>query len=339
MSGALRTAVAVLSDGRNLSSEHMANAMEEIASGTAHDTHIAAFLIALRVKGETSQEIAAAARVVRHHCVEVDAKQLAVVDTCGTGGDDSQTFNISTTAAIVAAAAGAVVAKHGNRSVSSRCGSADLLEALGVTLTNNVEQTSRCLQRVHLAFLFAPVHHPAFAVAAPVRRDLGVRTIFNLIGPLANPAGARCQLLGVSSSRLVPIVANALASLGTEHALVVHGDGSDEIAITGVTRVCEVRGADVRELLLTPESLNLPRRQRDELLGGDAATNARICRAVINGEKSAPRDAVLANAGATLYVAGVAPSIVEGIAAATAAIDNGSAQQTLASFIEESQKP
>jgi anthranilate phosphoribosyltransferase len=325
---ALRAATA----RRDLTGEEMTAAMEQIADGDSDPIQVGALLTALRTKGESAEEIGAAALVVRRHARLVDVGRTDVVDTCGTGGDAAGTFNISTAAAIVAAAAGAPVAKHGNRSASSRCGSADVLEELGVVL-GNAEVFLRCLRKAGLGFLFAPNHHAAFKAVGATRAALGVPTIFNLIGPLANPASARRQVVGVPTEGHVPLIAEALSSLGTEHALVVHGDGTDEIAVSGTTLVNEVRRSTVSAFTLTPEQLGVASWRRDDLRGGNVTRNAAILTGVLAGETGGPRDAVLANAGAALYVAGKASSIREGVELAARAIDDGRARRKLEAVI------
>ncbi|MBX7096990.1 MAG: anthranilate phosphoribosyltransferase [Myxococcaceae bacterium] len=318
----------------DLSRDTMAQAMAVIAQGQVPPAQLAAFLTALRAKGETAEELVGAAEVVRRHAVAVKASTEALVDTCGTGGDAQGTFNISTAAAIVAAAAGARVAKHGNRSVSSKCGSADVLQALGLPVQLTAEQVGTCVREVGIGFLFAPGHHPAFGAVAAVRRELGFRTVFNLLGPMANPAGALRQVMGVFDVRWVSVVGEALAQLGTVHALVVHGDGLDEISLSGVTHVCEVRRGTTRRLSLTPEELGLSRSPVSALRGGDAGVNAGIISQVLAGERGAPRDAVVANAGAALYVGGVAESVGDGVQRAQAALDSGAARKKLAAWVE-----
>ena len=281
---------------RDLTGDEMTAVMEQIAGGDADQIQVGALLTALRTKGETAEEISSAARVMRRHAKKVDVEPVDVVDTCGTGGDGANTFNISTAAAIVAAAAGASVAKHGNRSASSRCGSADVLEELGVVLGDS-NVFLQCLHKARLGFLFAPHHHAAFKAVGATRAALGVPTIFNLIGPLANPASVRRQVVGVSTEGHVPLVAEALRSLGAEHALVVHGDGTDEIAVSGPTLVHEVRRGSIEAFTLTPEQIGVSKWRREDLRGGDATQNAAICRRVLSGERGGPRDAVLANAG------------------------------------------
>jgi anthranilate phosphoribosyltransferase len=296
----------------------------------------AAFLIALRAKGETAGEVAAAARVLRSFAVAVPTSRTPLIDTCGTGGDGAHTINISTGAALVAAACGVAVAKHGNRSVSSRCGSADVLEALGVRLDLEPEQLGALLDSEGFAFLFAPRLHPAMRAVMPVRRVLGVRTVFNLLGPLANPAGVRRQVVGVYSRQVMPVVAGALAELGAERAWVVHSDdGLDELSVCGPTRVIEVRGGAVTgELTVDPEKLGIGRASHADLAGGDARENARRLRAILEGgERSHAADAVALNAAAALLVAGVAPDLAAALAASRACLAAGRGATKLDSVI------
>jgi anthranilate phosphoribosyltransferase len=320
-------------EGRPLSREAARAAIGAVLAGEATPAQLGAFLGALRVRGETVAELTGAAEAVRAAATRVPLEAKVVVDTCGTGGDGRGTFNISTAAAIVAAASGAVVAKHGNRSVSSKCGSADVLETLGARLDLKPEETARLVGLTRLGFLFAPAHHPTFKHVAAVRKELGVRTLFNLIGPLANPAGATRQVMGVFEGRLVPVMAEVLQALGVEHALVVHGEGLDEVSVCGPTQVVEVREGTTRALTVTPEELGLARHPPEALRGGDAATNARILWRVLEGEAGAPRDAVLANAAAALYVAGEVPSLVEGVRRAAADLDSGAALAHLERFL------
>jgi anthranilate phosphoribosyltransferase len=307
----------------------MAGVMEEIADGGSTPAQVGALLAALRLKGETVDEIAGAAQVMRARAERVRVSQPVFVDTCGTGGDGRHTFNISTTAAFAVAGAGVAVAKHGNRSVSSRCGSADVLAALGVDVEAPRERVERCIAEVGIGFLFAPRLHPAFKAVAGTRRELGIRTIFNLLGPLANPAGARHQVMGVYEPRWVPVIGGVLAALGAAHAFVVHGDGLDEVAVTGTTRVAEVREGAVALGELEPEDLGVRRWPAGDLAGGDAERNARITRDVLAGQAGAPRDAVLANAAPALVAAGAAADLRAGVKLAAAAIDRGAAQEKL----------
>jgi anthranilate phosphoribosyltransferase len=318
-------AIGRLVAGHDLSRAEMVELMEEVADGGATPAQVGAFLAALRLKGETVEEIAGAAQVMRRRAERVRVDQEIFVDTCGTGGDGQNTFNISTTAAFVVAGAGVAVAKHGNRSVSSKCGSADVLASLGVDVDAPRERVERCIAEVGIGFLFAPKLHPAFKAVAGIRRELAIRTVFNLLGPLANPAGARHQVMGVYEPRWVPIIGGVLAALGSAHAFVVHGEGLDEIAVTGITHVAEVVGGVVRTFDVTPEELGLGRWPAAALAGGDATLNARITREVLSGALGAPRDAVLANAAAALVAAGAAPDLRTGVRVAAESIDRGAA--------------
>jgi anthranilate phosphoribosyltransferase len=325
----IQQAIARLVERQDLSREEMAQVMGEIADGGATPAQVGAFLAALRLKGETIDEIAGAAEVMRARVDRVHVGRDVFVDTCGTGGDGRNTFNISTTAAFVVAGAGVTVAKHGNRAVSSRSGSADVLAALGVNVDAPKDVVERCLAEVGIGFLFAPRLHPAFKAVAGIRRELGVRTVFNLLGPLANPAGARHQVLGVYEPRWVPIIGGVLAALGAAHAFVVHGEGLDEIAVTGMTHVCEVKGGRCERYAMVPEDIGLRRHPEAEIAGGDAERNASILRDVLAGRKGAPRDAVLANAAAALVCAGAAPGLKEGVGLAERSIDGGAAAEKL----------
>jgi anthranilate phosphoribosyltransferase len=324
-------------DGQHLGRDEMHEVFAQVMDGKASDVQKAALLVALRMKGETADEITGAALAMRERVTPLDVDRGTLVDTCGTGGDGRGTFNISTLAAIVAAAAGANVAKHGNRAVSSACGSADVLSALGVNIDLDAAQMSQVLRRAGIAFLFAPKLHPAMSAVAAVRRELGLRTIFNVLGPLTNPAFARRQVLGVFAARLVETVANVLSALGAEHALVVHSlDGLDEISVSAPTHVCEVRGGEVRSYEITPEELGLRMHSIEELAGGDAQANAEIARRVLDGEEGARRDVIAANAGAALYVAGLAKTIRDGVALADDAIVSGAAREKLRQLAEAS---
>jgi len=320
-----------------------ASATEEcfaaLMAGEWSEPEQAAFLVALRAKGETPAEVAAAARVLRSFAVPVPTSRAPLVDTCGTGGDGAHTLNISTGAALVVAACGVGVAKHGNRSVSSKCGSADVLEALGVPLDLEPERLSALIDAHGFAFLFAPRLHPAMRAVMPVRRVLGVRTVFNLLGPLANPAGVRRQVVGVYAPAAVPLVAGALAELGAEHAWVVHGDdGLDELSVCAPTRVVEVRdGRVVGERTVEPGELGIARATRADLAGGDAAENARRLRAILEGaERSPAADAVALNAAAALVVAGAAPDLGQALAASRACLAGGRAAATLDAVVRAS---
>ena len=324
-------------DGRHLAREQMHEVFGAVMDGRASDVQKSALLVALRMKGETPEEIAGAALAMRERVTPLDVAQDDLVDTCGTGGDGRGTFNISTVAAVVAAGAGANVAKHGNRAVSSSCGSADVLSALGVQIDLDAAQMSEVLRRAGIAFLFAPKLHPAMAAVAAVRKELGMRTIFNVLGPLTNPAFARRQVLGVYSERLVGVVAHVLAALGAVHALVVHSrDGLDEISISAPTHVCEVRDGEVRSFDVTVDAFGVDSHPLEAIGGGDAKANARIARSILGGERGAARDVVVANAGAALFVGGNAGTLREGASLAADAIASGRARQTLESLIEES---
>jgi anthranilate phosphoribosyltransferase len=341
MSGhGFRAALERLLRREELHADEVEGVMESLLTGALSAAATAGFLIALRAKGETIREIAAAARVMRRHALKVQlARHMNAVDTCGTGGDQSGTFNLSTGAALLAAAAGATVAKHGNRAVSSRSGSADVLEALGVHLDLPPEELARCAEEVGVTFLFAPAHHAATRHAVGPRRDLGVRTLFNLLGPLTNPAGVRRQVLGVYDPEWVEPLAHVLLELGAERALVVHGDGGiDELSLSGPSRVAELRDGTVRLYTLSPEELGLQRAPLSALAGGDAAHNAGILRRVLEGAEGPQADAVALSAGAALYVAGVAESVREGVALAQGALKDGRARWTLDRLVEHTQR-
>jgi anthranilate phosphoribosyltransferase len=334
----IAAAIKQLVDGRSLGRDEMYEVFGHVMDGRASDVQKSALLIALRMKGETADEITGAALAMRERVTPLNVDRENLVDTCGTGGDGRGTFNISTIAALVAAGAGANVAKHGNRAVSSSCGSADLLGALGVNLELDARRMSDVLRSAGIAFLFAPKLHPAMSAVASVRRELGVRTIFNVLGPLTNPAFARRQVLGVYAERLVETVAQVLAALGAVHALVVHSrDGLDEISISAPTLVCEVREGEVRTYEVTPEELGVRTMPIEEVAGGDIAHNAEIARAVLNGAGGAARQNIVAvNAGAALYVAGLAATIREGVALAQDSIATGRALEKLAQLVKES---
>jgi anthranilate phosphoribosyltransferase len=317
----------------DLTTEEAAEAMAVVMRGEAAPAQIAGLLIGLAMKGERPAELVGFARTMRAHAVPCETGR-AVFDTCGTGGDRSGSFNISTAAALVVAGCGVPVAKHGNRSVSSRCGSADVLEALGVTVTAPPAVAERTLREAGLAFLFAPTFHPAMRHAAQTRRDLGVRTAFNLLGPLTNPAGPRCQIVGVPSPDLTELLARALQWLGAERAWVVHGaDGLDEISTTGYTKISECRNGSVQTFYVHPSDYGVAKASVDALLGGDAAANAAMIQSVLAGDRGPARDVVLLNAGAALFVAGRAGDIREGILQAADAIDSGRASGILRQLV------
>jgi anthranilate phosphoribosyltransferase len=318
----------------DLTSEEAAAAMAEVMEGRSAPAHIAGLLIGLAMKGERPVEIVGLARTMRANAVPLSRRHDDVFDTCGTGGDRSGTFNISSCAALVVAACGVPVAKHGNRSVSSLSGSADVFEALGVRVTAPAAVVERCLSEAGVGFFFAPTFHPSFRHAGQVRKDLGVRTAFNLLGPLTNPAGARRQIVGVPRPDLTELLARSLLLLGSERAWVVHGaDGLDEISTAGYTKISECRQGMVNTFYLHPADVGLPKASLSALKGGDAQENARIIRRILEGEQGAPRDVVLLNAGAGLLIAGRVSSVQDGIARAAHAIDSGDAAKTLGRLI------
>ncbi|MBF0194357.1 MAG: anthranilate phosphoribosyltransferase [Magnetococcales bacterium] len=333
----IQKAIANLVDGINLTQDEARDIMDLIMSGKATDAQIGAYLVALRIKGETVEEIAGSAMAMRQKALHVKA-QGTVIDTCGTGGDGSGTFNISTTVALVVASGGINVAKHGNRSISSKSGSADLLTALGVNINAELEIVERCIEEANIGFIFAPRHHGAMRHVMGPRTELAMRTIFNLLGPLTNPAGAPHQLIGVYDGDLTTPMAQVLGRLGSKHALVVHGsDGLDEITTTGPTKVAELdRSGNVATYEIEPEQFGLPRAKAEDLKGGDAEQNAKITRAILAGEKGPHRDIVTLNAGAALCVAGVAPDIGEGQKQACELIDSNKAADRLAKLVEVS---
>jgi anthranilate phosphoribosyltransferase len=319
-----------LLDGHDLTRDEARGAMHEIMRGEATQAQIAGFLVALRAKGETADEITGCAEAMREHVLPVRPTRSDLVDTAGTGGDGKHTLNISTAAALVAAAAGAGVAKHGNRAASSQTGSADVLEALGFELDLAPERIAQSIDELGFGFMFAQAHHPAMKHAAPVRRELGTRTVFNVLGPLTNPARARAQVVGVYSPRLVRPIAEALLKLGARRAFVVHGaDGIDELTTTGYTKISECRDGAVNTFYLHPAEVGLPKAPAGSLQGGDAHENARIIESILEGTRGPARDVVLLNAGAALFIAGAAASVAEGILMASQAVDRGDAKRTL----------
>jgi anthranilate phosphoribosyltransferase len=333
----IKEAIAALVSGRSLTAEEASQVMEEIMRGEATPAQFGAFVTALRLKGETVEEITGLAKTMRAHAIPVHVS-TPVVDTCGTGGDASHTFNISTTAAFVAAGAGLRVAKHGNRAMSSRCGSADVLEALGVKIDLDAGKVERCLEEVGIGFMFAPIFHPAMKYAAAPRREIGIRTVFNILGPLTNPAGARAQVLGVAEKSLVEKLASVLEGLGTRHALVVHGeDGLDEITIAEKTFVCELKNGILRSYTISPEEVGLPRGNARDLRGGTAAENAELLRSVLRGTPGPRLDAVLMNASAVLLAGDRVKTLKEGVALARETIGKGLALAKLEHLIEFTQ--
>jgi anthranilate phosphoribosyltransferase len=323
---ALAAALQRLAQGEDLDRGDASAAMATIMDGNASPAQIGAFLMGLRQKGETADEITGCAEAIRLRALPVPHRHERLVDTCGTGGDGMATFNISTTAAFIVAGAGQIVAKHGNRAVTSRTGSADVLDALGVQVDMAGPEAAGALDEVGITFLFAPTYHAAMRHAAPVRRELGVRTVFNLLGPLCNPAGATAQIVGVFDGELVPVIANVLGKLGLTRALVVHGsDGLDEITVSGPTRVAEWRDGRVAEYEVSPGDLGLPAGRVEDLRGGDADTNARMLREVLSGTPGAARHVALLNASAALLAAGGAADLREGVQRATESVDSGAA--------------
>lgn len=317
----------------------MADAVGEIMDGAGSPAQIAALLVALRMKGETTDEIEGAARAMRARMNTVQLDCAPLLDTCGTGGDDAGTFNISTAVAFVAAAAGIHVAKHGNRAVSSRSGSADVLRELGVNLDADFNTVAAAIRDVNIGFLFAPRHHPAMKHATPIRRELGLRTVFNVLGPLTNPAGAPFQLLGVFDRALVRPMAEVLGRLGSKRAWVVHGeDGMDEITLCGMTYVAEWTGEEVVEHSVLPEDVGLSRAMPESLRGGTPAENASIIREILNGERSGPaRDVVALNAGAAIYLCGKSPDFPSGVTRANSLLDHGEPARVMDALIAASQ--
>ncbi len=321
----------------DLSQEEAGAAMHEVMEGRASTAALAGLLTALVMKGERPSEIVGFARVMRDHAVKMRNVPANAFDTCGTGGDRSGTFNISSAAALVVAACGVPVAKHGNRSVSSRSGSADVFEALGVNIAAPVPVVEATLRDAGIAFFFAPTFHPSMKHAGPTRRELGIRTAFNLLGPLTNPAGARRQLVGVPKPELTELLARSLQLLGSERAWVVHGaDGIDELSTTGHTKVAEVRDGTIHTFYVHPAQFGVPKALPGDLQGGDAAENAAIILRILAGERGPARDIVLLNAGASLFVAGVAESVRAGVARAAQAIDTGDARGRLDQMVRTS---
>lgn len=325
----LKTVLHRVSSGEHLSSTEAYEAMSVILEGGASEAALAGLLIALRMKGETAAELAGFARAMRERAVFVDAG-AGLIDTCGTGGDGAGTFNISTVAALVMAGAGARVAKHGNRSITSRSGSAEVVEALGVKFQMTAEEAREAICEVGIGFLFAPAMHPAMKHAQPVRRELGVRTVFNLLGPLANPARAEAQVMGTPSNEAARLMAEALCELGTaRHAFVVHGGGLDEISICGATEVYEVRGREMRRMTWTPADFGIECAAIEEIAGGDAVRNAEIAMEILEGRDGARRRIVLMNAAAGLIAAGIAKNLREAMKIAAESIDSGAAMERL----------
>jgi anthranilate phosphoribosyltransferase len=330
----IQEAIQKLVSGQDIGGDGAREVMEQIMSGQATDAQIGAFLIALRLKGETVDEIAGCARVMREKATPVQTKRTDLVDTCGTGGDGSGTFNISTAVAFVAAGAGLGVAKHGNRAMSSQCGSADVLAELGVNIEISPEKVGRCIDEAGIGFLFAPALHGAMKHAIGPRREIGTRTVFNVLGPLTNPAGAKCQLIGVYAPELTDKIAGVLGELGSQRAFVVHGcDGLDEITLTGPTRVSELRDGKVQTRDINPADFGLAVVDAAALKGGDAAANAQILRAVLDGQEGPALDIVLINAAAAIVAGGMAETLEEGLEKARTAVAGGAARAALEKLI------
>ena len=336
----MQAAIRKVADGQSLTQQEAFSAASAIMDGQATSAQIAALLIALRVKGETAEEISGFARAMRQGATPLPLPPEGLVDTCGTGGDGSGTFNISTVSAFVAAGAGCQVAKHGNRSISSRCGSADVLRALGVDIEAPPETTARCIEQIGVGFLFAPLYHQSMKHAAGPRREIGVRSIFNILGPLANPAGAKRQLLGVFKRELTETLARVLHTLGSVHCLVVHGeDGLDEITLMGSTYVSELRDGRVRSYTLTPEDLGLERAKPEQVAGGEPEANAQVMLDVLKGKPGPTRDIVLLNAAAVIHVGGRAGSLPEGVEQAAESVDSGRALRALEALRDFAPEP
>lgn len=327
----IRDAIKKVVEGEHLTEVEAAAAMTEIMEGEATPAQISCLITALRIKGETVDEITGFVRVMREKSIKVRTSRAPLVDTCGTGGDKLNTFNISTTSAFVVAGAGVAVAKHGNRAASSKCGSADVLEALGVKLALSAEQVGACIDECGIGFLFAPSLHPAMKHAVGPRKEIGIRTVFNILGPMTNPASAKCQVIGVFAPEMCELMAGTLAKLGSERAMVVHGmDGLDEISTLGETFVSEVKSGSMTSRTLSPEDFGCSKVSAEALSGGESPEeNAKALLAVLSGEKGPKRDIVLVNSAAALVVTGVASGLNEGIAVAAESIDSGAALRTL----------
>lgn len=330
----MKDSVLKVATKENLSYEEMRQSMDEIMSGQATQVQVASFLTALSLKGETIEEITAAAEEMRRHAVHLE-HEMDVLEIVGTGGDKSNSFNISTTSAFVISAAGIPVAKHGNRAASSKSGAADVLEALGVNLMIDEVKSKKILEKIGMCFLFAQKYHPAMRYVGPVRKELGIRTIFNILGPLTNPAGANMQLLGVYSEDLLEPMSKALANLGVQRGMVVYGkDGLDEISVSAPTAVCEIQDGQMTTYEITPEEFGLERCQKEDLAGGTAEDNAQITKAILSGEKGPKRNAVLLNSAAAIHIARPFISIKEAIKMAEELIDSGKAMEQLEAFVK-----
>lgn len=334
----IREAIIALSKKENLTYETAESVMNEIMSGDATQIQMSAYLTALSMKGETIDEITASAKGMRAHCIKL-LHDMDILEIVGTGGDHSNSFNISTTSAIVIAAGGVPVAKHGNRAASSKSGAADVLEALGVNISISPEKSTELLKKIGICFLFAQNYHIAMKYVAPVRKELGIRTVFNILGPLSNPAGANMEVMGVYEEALVEPLARVLLNLGVTKAMVVYGqDQLDEISMSAPTTVCEVRDGQLKSYVITPEQFGFTRCKKEELIGGTPEENAAITKAILDGGKGPKREAVLMNAGAALYVAGKTATLKDGIELAATIIDSGAAKKKLDEFISYSNR-
>ncbi len=330
----IREAIQKVAAGKNLEYDEAKQVMDEIMDGKASQIQMASYLTALSLKGETIEEITASAEGMRNHCVRL-LNDMDVLEIVGTGGDKSNSFNISTTSALVVSAAGVPIAKHGNRAASSKCGAADVLEALGVNITVPPEKSQEILKTANICFLFAQNYHLAMKYVAPVRKELGIRTVFNILGPLTNPAGATMQLLGVYEEELLEPMAQVLSNLGVKHAMVVFGqDGLDEISMSAPTCVCEVRNGTFKKYILEPEQFGMKRCDKSELVGGTPEENAAITRAILQGEKGPKRDAVVLNSAAGLFIAKPSLTFTEAVKTAEEVLDSGKALKQLERFVE-----
>ncbi|MDO4555140.1 MAG: anthranilate phosphoribosyltransferase [Lachnospiraceae bacterium] len=332
----IKEAIYKLVNQEDLSYEMAESVMDEIMSGEASQIHMGAYLTALRMKGETIDEITASAAGMRKHCTRL-LHNMDVLEIVGTGGDEANSFNISTTTGFVAAAAGIPVAKHGNRSVSSKCGAADVLEALGANITISPLRSAEILNKIGFCFMFAQTYHSAMKYVAPVRRDLGIRTVFNILGPLSNPAGANMELMGVYEEELVEPLAKVLVNLGVKRGMVVYGqDGLDEISLSAPTTCCEIRNGKTKSFILNPEDLGLKKCSKEDLVGGDPKENAQITKAILSGEKGPKRDAVIMNAAACIYMVRDDITLIEAAREAERMIDEGIALEKLNQYVEMS---
>ena len=330
----IKQAISQVVAGDNLTEPASEAVMQQIMSGQATDSQISGLLVALRLKGETVEEVTGFARAMRHHAIPIRPHQRILADTCGTGGDSSGTINISTIAAFVVAGAGMAVSKHGNRSVSSNCGSADVLQALGVSLKLTPAQVTECIDNIGIGFLFAPQLHPAMKYAIGPRREMGIRTVFNILGPLTNPARAQVQVIGVYDRNLTEMMARVLSALGSQAAIVVHGaDGLDELSTTGPNWVSRLQDGHVRSFTLDPLDLGIPRAKLADLRGGDAQQNAAVFRTVLDGKLGPKRDVVLLNSAACLVAGGMVDDFPEGLSLAAQSIDSGAARSKLDALV------